>query len=63
MARSVNQIEHIALSVGMSIEHPDGSGLNGNTALTLNIHRIEELLLHIAGVDGVGVLHKPVGKR
>src|ERR1043166_3601730 len=38
-------------------------GFNGDAALFLEVHRIEQLILHLASCDGAGAMQKPVGKR
>ncbi len=41
----------------------DGVGLDGDAALALDVHRVEELLLHVALGHGAGELDQPVGER
>jgi hypothetical protein len=40
----------------------DGGGLDGDAALALEVHGVEELLLGLAVGDGVGVLEQAVGE-
>jgi hypothetical protein len=44
-------------------EHADSLGLDRDPALALELHRVEQLLLHIAVGDGVGRLQDAIGQR
>ena len=59
----VDEIKHISFAVGMRIEHPHRRGFDRDAALALDVHRVEQLLRHISGGDGVRQLHHPVGQR
>jgi hypothetical protein len=47
----------------MLVKHAHGGRLNGNAALTLDIHGVEQLLFHVAFCYGIGELHHAVGQR
>ena len=47
MARRIDQIQLVELTVIRAIVEAHGLRLDGNTALTLDIHGIEHLLLHL----------------
>ena len=63
VARRVDEIEHVSLAVAVGIEHAHSRCLDGNAALALDIHGIEQLLLHVARRDRIGQLHHAVCKR
>jgi len=63
MAWRVDKVEHIALSIGVGIEHTNGSGFDRYAAFTLYIHHIQHLRLHIAHRHRIRQLHHPVGQR
>src|SRR5271163_2139453 len=44
------------------VDHPDVLGLDGDPPLALNVHGVEVLLPHEAGVDGPGHLENAVGQ-
>ena len=45
------------------ILQPHRLRLDGDAALALDIHRVEDLFLHLAFFDRTGALNQPVGKR
>ena len=47
MARSINQVKDILFSVLCMIDQTNSLRLNGNTSLSLNIHVIKDLGLHL----------------
>ena len=51
------------MAVAGDVVEADGLGLDGDAALALDVHRVEQLLLHVAGGDGPGGLDQPVGER
>ena len=63
MARRVDQVEHVVLAVGRVVVQPDGVGLDGDAALALEVHAVEDLRLHLARLQRAGDLEKPVGQR
>ena len=59
----VHQVEDVVLAVLRLVVEADGLGLDGDAALTLDIHRIEHLLLHLAVLQPAGGLDQTVGQR
>ena len=59
----VHQVEDVALAVLRLVVQPDGLRLDGDAALFLDVHRVEDLLAHVARGDRAGLLDQPVGKR
>ena len=57
MSRSINEIEHILLSV-FFILHLYGVALDGDAALLLQVHIVEHL--PFCDLDGVGVLQQAI---
>jgi hypothetical protein len=57
VARRVDQVEDVALPV-----HPHVLGLDRDPALAFQVHRVEVLLAHLAGVDGPGELEDAIRK-
>ncbi len=62
VARRVDQVEDVGLAVARGVFDAHGVGLDGDAALALDVHRVEELLLHVAFGDGAGELDQPVGQ-
>ena len=62
VARRVDEVEHVLLAIGMRVEHPHSRGFDCDAALTLNVHCVEHLRLHITQGDGVRQLHHAVGQ-
>lgn len=60
MPRGVDQVEHIRLPIGMGIKHPYRRGLDGDAPLPLDLHGIQELVLHIPQGHSVRQLHHPI---
>ena len=58
VAGRVDQVEDVALPVDADV-----LGLDRDAPLALEIHRVEVLRAHVAGVDGAGDLEDPVGQR
>ena len=65
VAGGVDEIELIGLAVFGQIHHADGVGLDGDAALALQFHGVEDLLLagHLAGAERAGDLQHAVGER
>src|SRR6202034_4465510 len=57
VAGRVDQVQRVVLP-----RHPHVLGLDGDAPLPLDVHRVEVLLPHHAGVDGPGQLEDPVGQ-
>ena len=62
VAGGVDEVEDVGLAVLGGVVDADGVGLDGDAALALDVHRVEELLLHVAVGDGPGRLDQPVGE-
>ena len=63
VARRIDQVELIRLAVVGIIGDANGIGLDRDAALALDIHRVEQLRLHVALVDGMGELEDAVTDR
>ena len=61
MAGSVDQIERVLLSF-ILIVHLDGVTLNGNTTFPLQIHIVQQLVLHVTIGHSSGKLQQPVSQ-
>ena len=57
VAGGVDQVEDVAV-----VHDPDVLGLDGDAPLPLDVHGVEVLLPHQAGVDGPGDLEDAVGQ-
>jgi hypothetical protein len=62
MARSVNQVKEVALTVVSRIGQGNSLALDGNAPFPLNIHIVKNLILKIPLVHNTGLLDKPVGQ-
>ena len=58
VAGRVDQVQDVALPV-----HPDVLRLDRDPPLPLEVHRIEVLRAHVAGIDGAGQLEHPIRER
>ena len=56
----VDQVESIVFSVFGAIDHGDRVALDRNATLPLQIHRIQQLFLHVAHLHGSGELEDSV---
>ncbi len=63
MAGRVDEVQQVLLAVERGVVEPDRVGLDGDAPLPLDIHGVEQLLLHVAGADGVGGLDQAIGQR
>ena len=61
MARSVDQVEGILLSV-IHVVHLDCVALDGDSLLLLQIHRVEDLVLHVTRCQRICNLKHSVGQ-
>ena len=59
----VDQVEDVGLPVLGGVVQPDGMRLDGDAALALEVHRVEHLGLHLAGLQRSGRLEKTIGQR
>ena len=60
MARRVDEVELIGLPIVCRVHNADGIRLDGDAALALDVHGVEQLSLHIAFLDGVRELEDAV---
>ena len=63
MARRVDQVELVELAVLGAIVEAHGLRLDGDAALALDIHRVEDLLLHLPRGEPAAQLDQPVCQR
>ena len=60
MARRVDEVEDVAFAVVGGVIQLDGAGLDGDAALPLQLHGVENLVGHLPLVDGVAFLQQAV---
>ena len=58
VARRVDEVEHVTMPVDAHV-----LGLDRDAPLALQVHRVQVLLAHVAGVDGAGDLEDAVRQR
>ena len=63
MTRCVDKIELIHLTVACLVIKRHALGLDGDATLALDIHRIQNLLVHFAVSESTAVLDKTIGQR
>ncbi len=63
VAGRVDQVERVLLAVVGGVVQADRVRLDGDAALALQVHRVEDLRLHLARLQGAGDLEKAVGER
>ena len=61
MARSVDEVQPVLLPV-TPVDHLYRMALYGDSLLLLEVHVVEDLVLHVPRSEGVGKFQKPVGK-
>ena len=59
---SVNQIEHIFLSIFGFVSHLNGVAFDGNSPLAFEVHIVERLVLHLPLCNGSSGLEQAVGQ-
>ena len=62
MARGVDEVELVHLAVLGGVVHGDGAGLDGDAAFPLDVHVVEDLVLHRPLVHALGQLEDAVGQ-
>ena len=62
MAGGVDQIKDIGFAVFGVIRHGDGVRFDGDAAFALQIHAVQQLILHVAERDGAGLFQNAVGQ-
>ena len=63
MAGGVDQVQLVSLAVLRGVHHADRVGLDGDAALALEVHGVEDLGLHLARGERSGELQQAVGQR
>ena len=63
MARGVDEVQDVVFAVVGAVVQTDGAGLDGDAALALKVHGVEDLVLHLALFDRVAFLEQAVGQR
>ena len=63
MARRVDEVQYIGLAVVGAVIQTHGARLDGDAALALELHGVEDLILHLALFNGVALLQQPVCQR
>ena len=62
MARGVDEVQVVGLPVVGGIGQLHRPGLDGDAPLPLQVHGVEDLVLHLPAVNGVAFLQQPVGQ-
>ncbi len=60
MPGSVDQVEHVLIPIVCLIGQANGVSLDRDATLPLEVHRIQDLRLHLARLKGTGHLQEPV---
>ena len=63
VAGSIDQVQQILLAIAGAVHQPDRARLDGDPALPLQVHLVEDLLPHLSILDRVRDLQYPVRKR
>src|ERR1700747_2129624 len=63
VSRSVDQIQSIGVAVFRFVMQPNAFGLDGDAALALEVHGVENLRGHFALGEATGYFDQAVGKR
>ena len=63
VARRVDEVQGVDLTVGGGVVERDGTGFDGDAALALQVHVVEDLVLHLARGNGVALFKKPIRQR
>ena len=62
MTGCVDEVEEVFVSFGIQVGHGDGMTLYRNTPLTLQIHGIEQLFLHLSLDHRLRAFEQPIGQ-
>ena len=62
VARGIDQIEFVGLAVPGGVVQGHRVGLDGDSALTLDVHRVEDLVPEVTIRHPATELNQPVGK-
>ena len=63
MARGVDEVQGVDLAVLGLVEQVHGPGLDGDAPLPLQVHVVQNLVLHLPLRHGVAQLQQPVRQR
>ena len=63
MAGRVDQVELIRVAVGGLVHHAHGVSFDGDAALALEVHCVQNLRLHLARGQATGQFQQAVRKR
>src|SRR5436189_32421 len=63
MSGGVDQIEGVEVAVVRFVLQHHGAGFDGDAALTLQVHVVEHLLVHLAHLDRTRSLEQTIGER
>ncbi len=63
VARRVDQVQDVLLPVIGRVVQADRVRLDGDAALALEVHGVQDLGLHLAGLERPGVFQEAVGQR
>ena len=62
VARRIDQVEDVLLPIGRRVIHPGGLKLDRDSPLPLQVHVVQELVLHVPVGHGARVLQQAVGQ-
>ena len=63
MPGRINQVQLVRFAILGIVEHRHRMRLDGNAPLFFQVHRIEQLILHLAGGDRASPVQEPIRKR
>jgi hypothetical protein len=63
MAGGIDQIQLVGLTVLCRIDHTNRMSFDRNAAFAFEVHRVEDLRLHLPGAEGARQLEQSVGER
>src|SRR5438067_2762912 len=63
VTRRVDEVQLVGLAIFRRVGHADRLQLDGDPTLALQVHRVEDLVLHVALADRTGLLQQAVGQR
>mgnify|MGYP007077464228 CR=1 FL=1 len=62
MSGSINQIQLVGFTIIGFIVKPDSLGFDGDSPFALNIHGIQNLLLHLAISERTSIMNQPISE-
>jgi hypothetical protein len=62
VARGIDEVHLVGLSILCFVEKPDRFGLDGNAPLAFQVHLVHELFAHFPGRDGPCEFQEAVGQ-